>query len=1367
MLRRCCRLVLVAWLTSAAGKLALLAQGTAIPQLTPGIISTQAGKYYSTSGGGNFAGDGGPAVNAEMANPEGIAFDAAGNLFIADTYNEVIRVVNRQATSITILGQAILPGNIQTVVGAYTGGGNFSFSGDGGPAGQAGLGSPTGLAFDHQGNLYIADENNDRVRVVNMQSTAITVFGVTVPAGAIQSIAGDSAANGTYSVCPAATNNRGDGCPGTQADVLSPTGLAFDAVGNLYIAQYGDFRVRRIDAATGIVTTVAGTGNIGYSGDGGSALKADLFDPNAVQIDPKGNIYIAEIGSDRVRVVNTQSTPITLYGVTIQPGTIQTVAGSGTAVPFQPGGTSSGHSGDGGPATLAHMFEPNSLWLDAANNLYIADTGNGLLRKVDAQSGIITTIAGFYTTSRPGGYTGDGGPATAAALRGPNYVLLDAAGNLWFSDSGDQVIREVNVSAASVTFPQTYPGSLSPDQSVTLQNIGTGTLTIGSGVVGGANAADFAEGTTCEPALAPGASCTYTFTFAPQVSGALAASFTITESSPSATQSITLNGTGSSTTVAQVGIAPAQLSFGNQAVGTASAAQNLTLSNTGAGALTPSGADASFINIVGAYAGDFSETDDCGTTLAAGASCTVAVTFAPQSAVQASAFLAVEGNARNTPLLVPLAGTGIPAAGGVAGPAPVLQVIPGTISTVVGDGFGAGGVSAGGYAGDGGPAVGARIYGAGALAEDLAGNLFVFDTFNNVIRFVNMQSAPVTVTGVTVQPGTIQTIAGAASAGSGNGGYSGDGGPAIAARLKTPAYGVLDASGNIYFSDFGNDVVRFVNTQPSGVTVNGVAVPPGAIQTVVGLAPGSVVCAQAADAAGDGCPATQAQLKSPREVAFDSAGNLYLVDSCHSVVRAVNMGAAPATIAGVVIQPGQIQIIAGTLNNTAKCNNAYAGDGGPALSAAFNLPAGLALDRAGNIYISDSDNWRIRVVNTQSTPGTFFGVTIPAGTIQTVAGTGTPGYSGDFGPATAASFTIIYGMKLDPAGNLYFADSVNNRIRVIFASTGMIRTVAGTGYGAIQLVNGKPIAGSFTGGYTGDGGIATSAELYYPFDMSVDSLGNLYFGDIYNDVFRQVSATPAGYNFPDTPVNTTSAPQVYTFSNVSGQSISFSGLTVTSNFKQVASGQADCSSSTVLPAGGICQLALAFAPSRVGPLTGTAEATNSAGAQIIPLSGTGTSAGGAVLQALTITPANPSIMTSQTQQFQATGSFSDGGTQDLTASVSWSSSNPSVAVIGAATGLASGANAGTTQITATIGNISSPATTLTVTAAAVTLQSIGITPANPTITLGNTIQFSATGTYSDASSHDISSSVAWSSATQAVATIASNGMATGLTAGAT
>ncbi|MFF8366677.1 RICIN domain-containing protein [Rhodococcus erythropolis] len=273
-------------------------------------------------------------------------------------------------------------------------------------------------------------------------------------------------------------------------------------------------------------------------------------------------------------------------------------------------------------------------------------------------------------------------------------------------------------------------------------------------------------------------------------------------------------------------------------------------------------------------------------------------------------------------------------------------------------------------------------------------------------------------------------------AGTGDAGAAGDDGPAVVARLDRPYGLALDSTGTLYVSDHNNHQVRKVTTD-------------GRIRTVAGTGtPGS---------GGDQGPAVSAQLDSPREVAVDRAGNLYIADSENHRIRKVTAD-------------GQIGTVAGT--GTA----GFSGDDGLAAAAELNCPYGVAVDSTGNLYIADTDNHRVRQVT-------------PDGQIRTIAGTGTPGFSGDGEPAAAAQLNSPYGVAVDGAGDLYITDAENHRVRRV-AGDGTISTVAGTG----------------TDGFSGDGGPATSAQLNYPFGLAVDCVGALYIADYVNNRVRKVAA---------------------------------------------------------------------------------------------------------------------------------------------------------------------------------------------------------------------------------------------------------------------
>jgi uncharacterized protein (TIGR03437 family) len=364
-----------------------------IRKVSNGLIATVAGSGSTGPDSGGYGGDNGLATSAQLYFPGGVAVDAAGNLYIADQDNERIRKVSN--------------GVIATVAGN----GVRGFSGDTGPAASAQSNSPTAVAVDATGNLYIADWGNNVVRKVSK--------------GVITTVAG----NGTYGY-------RGDSGPATSAELFAPDGVAVDSAGNLYVADSANNRIREV--SNGVIATVAGNGTSGFSGDGGPASSAQFDGPDGVAVDSAGNLYIADYGNNRIRRVSN--------------GVITTVAGGGTS-----------RVGDGGPATSAQLASPQSVAMDSAGNLYIND--GGYIREVS--DGVITTVAGIGTQ----GFSGDSGPANSAELSSPGGVAVDSAGNVYIADTGNNRIRKISngvMSTVAGNGTEGYSGDDGPATSAQL-----------------------------------------------------------------------------------------------------------------------------------------------------------------------------------------------------------------------------------------------------------------------------------------------------------------------------------------------------------------------------------------------------------------------------------------------------------------------------------------------------------------------------------------------------------------------------------------------------------------------------------------------------------------------------------------------------------------------------------------------------------------------------------------------------------------------------------------------------------------------------------------------------------------------------------
>ncbi len=802
-----------------------------------------------------------------------------------------IALVNGYAVSAPASAQYLIGSSHSSFIYTIAGNGSSGDSGDGGLATEAQLNEPYTSAVDSSGNVYFTDTTNNIVRKVAATTGVITTF----------------AGIGSHGY-------SGDNGPAANAQLSFPIGLAFDNAGNLYIGDYGNNVVRKVVMATGVITTIAGNGTAGFSGDGGPATAAQLSYPMGLATDTAGNLYIAD-GCDCIRKIAAQS------------GVITTVAGSLQA----------GYSGDGGPATAAELDFPSAVAADMAGNVYIADTGNNVIRKVIASTGVITTVAGNGAgagTFVEGGYTGDGGPATSAELYGPVALALDSGGNLYISDANNRVIRLVTATSGIIS---------------TVAGNGSGCNSLGGD---GGPATDtgfcYLEGVTVDGAgnfyivdaaasrirevkvssLPPSAqTATPVFSLSsgtyngPQT-------LTVSDSTPGAAIYVTLDGSTPSTagqgylgpisvsggvTVKAIAVAPGYIASAAAAAAFAITSQPpaviATVAGNGVsgffnGGGSPGSAQVgSLTGIAVDHSGDLffadADNDVVWEVTAKSGQISIAAGIGPPNPDNNN------GRPSNMQLSAP-AGVAVDTAGNLfiadTNNNLVRKVAAGTglITTYAGNGQSGNSLADG----DGGPATSAQLNYPNGLVVDSAGNLYIADNGDSRVRVVAASS------------GVITTVAG-----NGNVGSTGDGGPATSASVGQPQALALDSSGNLYIAvpDFG--VIRKVTMST------------GLISTVAGNGnPGS---------SGDGGPALKAEI-DPQGLAVDADGNLYFSDAAS--IREVSAGT------------GIISRVAGN------GYFGYCGDGGSATIAEVSSPRGIAFDASGNLYIADRNNYRVREV---------------------------------------------------------------------------------------------------------------------------------------------------------------------------------------------------------------------------------------------------------------------------------------------------------------------------------------------------------------------------------------------------------------------
>jgi len=899
----------------------------------------------------------------------------------------------------------------------------------------------------------------------------------------------------------------------TSAPVYVPTNIAVDSSGNVYFStQYSNYqhRIWKITKSSGMLTVVAGTYSYGYGGDGGLAVNALLHTPLGMAVDHAGNVFFADETNCIVRKVATTGIITTVAGTTTTTTTPPTsTCGSGTGSTI----------GNGGKATSAHLDNPTGVAIDKNGNLFIVDQANQQIRVVACATVTNTggtcapnsgqTTGDIYTVAGDGtyGYNGDAQAATSAELYNPYGVAVDTAGNLYIADQNNERVRRV--ACGTGISGCTPPSGETTGFIYTLAGNGTAGYN-GDEIV--ATTAELNNPTT--------------------VSVDNEGNLFIADQN-----NLRIRVVSCATKTSSGGACAAST---NETIG-----EIFTAAGTGTGGYNDDGQAATGANI---YYATGVTVDSAG-----------------------DLFIADQDNERirevpcdvNTLTCTPPTGES----------KQFIYTIAGTGTFT--------------FYGNDIPATGAELYYPTGVASDSTGNIYIADHDNCVVREVNATTQQISIFAGT--PGSCT--------------YGGDGGEATAAFLSYPYRVVVDSKDNVFIADYSNCLIRKV----SG----------GIITTVVGKSP-SLVCGYE----GDTGSATAAELNDPNGIALDKSGNLYISDYGNQVIRIVSCLTVNSTGGTCTPKAGET---AGDIYTYAGDNAkgaGYSGDGGVATSAQLYYPNDVAVDASGNVYIADTDNLRIRKVNT-------------SGIISTFAGNGAGNYEGDGGPATDTSVSYPVGVGVDGAGDVLIADQDNYRVRLVDGQ-GNIHTIAGDG----------------TAGFLGNDVLATTAELYSPYGVNVDPSGNVYEADYNNWLVRKITApitlnsSVQSVTFDPQTIKTTSDAVALTLS--ANGTADIASITPTAGFLEVD----DCPSA--LTSGSTCLVNLRFSPTTLGQVTGTLTIKYNGlltSSLVLPLQGEGS---GLVIspvslaygtQLVTATPVTKTVTVTGATTYSATSATINGSAE--------------------------------------------------------------------------------------------------------------------------